>query len=57
MSHAWVSVCEGCGVIGEDRPTEAAAQADADMHNRGERHPYHPAVIEEWHPGRHPIPH
>ena len=50
-SHAWIGVCENCEWLSDDYPQRPdLAQRDARMHERGERHPWHPEQIVEWDP-------
>lgn len=51
----WTPACLNCSWIGSDG-TRAEAEQEAQMHERGERHPWQPLTIEPWHPGKHPIP-
>ncbi len=56
MSHAWVAECEDCDWLGGDWSDEGLAIEDAEMHERGERHPWEPETVEPWTPSRHPVP-
>jgi hypothetical protein len=57
MSHAWVAVCDDCHWLGDDHPDdEQAAISDAEMHSRGQRHPWEPEKIVPWDPRKRPIP-
>lgn len=48
MSHAWVAECQDCKWLGGDQGDEASAARDAEMHERGESHPWEASEIVPW---------
>lgn len=55
MSHGWVACCQDCEWLGGDYSRREGSAQEAEMHERGERHPWQAAEVTVWDPSHRPF--